>query len=116
MLVVGEQLVLEREIQSCAHCGTLWVTGMEYNHVRGFCRKCMRPTCGVTGCFECIPYERELEIIEAAYRAGLPEPVRCGHCRTFYQPVPGSGKVRGWCLLHNGPLCGECPDVDCRGR
>lgn len=95
---------LARDLQRCVHCQFAWLvdpSGPE----RGFCRRCMGPVCGRAGC-TCLHYEAELAMIEQAARRGHPAPLRCVHCGAFWTPAPGSGRERGWCVLHNGPLCG----------
>jgi len=32
--------------------------------------------------------------------------VQCAHCGGHWVPEPGSGRRRGWCFRHAGPLCG----------
>lgn len=40
----------------------------------------------------------------------------CCHCGGHWFPQPGSGRVRGWCMNCNGPVCGpgcaECVPVE----
>lgn len=42
--------------------------------------------------------------------------VMCCHCGGQYAPQPGSGRVRGWCMNCNGPVCGpgcaECVPLE----
>lgn len=32
--------------------------------------------------------------------------LQCCHCGGHWVPQPGSGRVRGWCMLCSGPICG----------
>jgi hypothetical protein len=41
----------------------------------------------------------------------------CAHCGGHWVPKPGSGRIRGWCMNCNGPVCGancgkECVPVE----
>ena len=37
--------------------------------------------------------------------------LQCVHCQGVWPVRPGSGKVRGFCLKCNGPICGpQCHD------
>lgn len=42
--------------------------------------------------------------------------LQCCHCGAVWMPVPGSGKRRGYCAKHAGPLCGQdaCIAMGCR--
>ena len=33
--------------------------------------------------------------------------LRCVHCGAHWQVRPGSGKIRGFCMRCNGPVCSE---------
>ena len=35
---------------------------------RGFCFRCMGPTCGKRGCVPCVPFEKRLEEVEGSQR------------------------------------------------
>lgn len=35
------------------------------------------------------------------------EILKCVHCGRRWEVEPGSGRERGWCMLHNGPTCGQ---------
>ena len=41
---------------------------------------------------------------------------QCQHCGAHFPITPGSGRVRGWCMNCNGPVCGpgcaECVPTD----
>lgn len=96
----GGQLV--RDVQRCVHCGAGWVID-ERGPERGFCRRCYGPTCDRGGCLsQCLHWEEELELVEK--RPGSVQ--RCAHCHISWRPTPGSGRLRGWCLVCNGALCG----------
>ena len=39
---------------------------------------------------------------------------QCVHCQTVWKVQPGSGRLRGFCMRCNGPICGpSC--MECRG-
>lgn len=59
--VIGETLM-------CVHCGKHWMIQPGSGNERGFCLNCMGPTCGGQKCFDCVPMERMLEIMEAKGR------------------------------------------------
>jgi hypothetical protein len=59
--VVGETL-------QCVHCAKHWMMQPGSGHERGFCLKCMGPTCGRQMCYECVPQEKWLELMEARGR------------------------------------------------
>lgn len=44
------------------------------------------------------------------------ETLQCVHCGGHWMIQPGSGKLRGFCLRCNGPICGpgcaECRPID----
>ncbi len=44
--------------------------------------------------------------------------LQCVHCGAHWQPKPGSGNVRGFCMKCNGPICGaacaECMPAEQR--
>ena len=52
------------ETLCCVHCRSHWVPVKGSGKVRGFCRKCMGPTCGSKSCDTCVPFEKRLEQIE----------------------------------------------------
>ena len=33
--------------------------------------------------------------------------LQCVHCGGHWTPIKGSGKMRGFCMKCNGPICGE---------
>ena len=49
-----------RECCHCCHCGKIWVVKPGSGKKRGFCLKCMQPTCGKQECDTCIPLEKKL--------------------------------------------------------
>ena len=56
-----------REIAStlqCVHHGGHFVSVKGSGIRRGFCLRCMGPTCGAPECDVCVPLEKQLEIIE----------------------------------------------------
>ena len=52
----------------CCHCQKHWVVRPNSGTIRGFCRMCMQVTCGKVECDPCIPFEKKLDMIEAAER------------------------------------------------
>lgn len=42
--------------------------------------------------------------------------LQCVHCGCHWQASPGSGRIRGFCMNCNGPVCGprcaECVPID----
>jgi len=48
----------------CCHCGGHWVSRRGSGIIRGFCVRCMKPTCGGIRCDPCIPFEKRLEMME----------------------------------------------------
>jgi len=58
------------QTQQCGHCGAHWVVRPGSGILRGFCRGCMRHTCGDPSCDAdgprgCVTWERKMEAIEA---------------------------------------------------
>ncbi len=52
------------DTKQCCHCGQHYVSVKGSGKIRGFCMRCMGPTCGAVSCDTCIPMEKQLEIIE----------------------------------------------------
>lgn len=49
----------------CGHCGRHWQVMKGSGKTRGFCMKCMKPTCGNKECNdECMPFEKRIELYE----------------------------------------------------
>jgi hypothetical protein len=55
----------------CAHCQKHWVPVKGSGVRRGFCMKCMAPTCGAAACDICAPFEKKMEEYERGKRAVL---------------------------------------------
>jgi len=55
----------------CCHCGCHFVSVKGSGTVRGFCLRCSAVTCGKPECDRCVPFEKQLEIIERKAH-GLP--------------------------------------------
>lgn len=53
----------EFDTQCCVHCRKHWIFKKGSGRKRGFCIKCMGPTCGCKECDNCIPYEKVIEKI-----------------------------------------------------
>ena len=58
----GETVIAET--LQCCHCGMHWVIQRGSGIERGFCLKCMGVSCGGAPCWECHPYERQIEDME----------------------------------------------------
>ncbi len=52
------------ETAMCVHCGYHWQIIRGSGRKRGFCTKCMGPTCGRRECDECVPLEKRIELME----------------------------------------------------
>lgn len=52
--------VQEFDTLQCVHCGLHWRIVHGSGKKRGFCMKCMGPTCGRHKCDECVPYEKQV--------------------------------------------------------
>jgi len=56
----------------CVHCGAHWIVKPGSGRKRGFCLKCMGPTCGSPRCeHSCNPVEAQIEAMEAAGDAAV---------------------------------------------
>lgn len=63
--VTGPDGVKERDSITCCHCGAVSFIVPGSGKVRGFCRMCMKATCGKERCLTvCVPLERKLEVME----------------------------------------------------
>ncbi len=63
--------ITEGQTLTCVHCGAMWQIIPGSGRERGFCFRCMGPTCDRNECNRCLPYERQLEIIEQRHRLYL---------------------------------------------
>jgi hypothetical protein len=66
ILVNGEEVACTLQ---CCHCGGHWIPVRGSKTVRGFCFRCNGPICGPC-CVECVPAERQLEILEGTRQPG----------------------------------------------
>lgn len=55
----------------CVHCGSHFPRQPGSGKVRGWCVRCHGPICG-PGCAACVPYEQQIENIEAGLPATTP--------------------------------------------
>jgi len=56
---------IEQDTIQCVHCQRHWQVIPGSGRKRGFCRKCMGPTCGSVACDEsCYPFEKRLDHVE----------------------------------------------------
>lgn len=62
------RVLAEGQTLSCSHCGAHWQVKPGSGRKRGFCSKCMAPTCGSKNCDTCIPFEKQLEAMEQRRR------------------------------------------------
>lgn len=62
------RVLAEGETLSCAHCGKTWHVKPGSGTHRGWCFKCNAPTCGSRACQTCLPWERQMEIMEQRHR------------------------------------------------
>jgi hypothetical protein len=63
----GALIVDGQEVAStlrCVHHGGHFVSKRGSGIRRGFCMKCMGPTCGEPACDLCVPLEVQLEVME----------------------------------------------------
>lgn len=58
MLVDGQEVAVTRQ---CCHCGRHFVSIRGSGHIRGFCRNCMKVTCGLPKCDHCRPYRARFD-------------------------------------------------------
>lgn len=55
----------EAETVQCVHCQAHWFIKPGSGILRGFCQRCVGPTCGKRNCtVKCVPAERMIEEIE----------------------------------------------------
>lgn len=64
IIIASEAGELTHDTLQCCHCGQHWAVVKGSGRKRGFCMKCMRPTCGCQACDSCTPYEKRIEQIE----------------------------------------------------
>lgn len=57
----GKQIA---ETLQCKHCNMHWQVIKGSGKRRGFCIRCMGPTCGKPSCDTCIPFEKKLDLYE----------------------------------------------------
>jgi hypothetical protein len=68
IIITGPGGTIERDTLQCCHCQKHWVVQPGSGRRRGFCLKCMKPTCGAEACQVCDPSEKKLERVEKAAR------------------------------------------------
>ena len=59
---------VEHDTLQCCHCGRHFIVKHGSGIRRGFCMNCNKVTCGATACSVCVPYEKQIEMIEAKCR------------------------------------------------
>jgi len=71
IVVTGDGQDYQRDCLRCVHCQKVWVVKPGSGRRRGFCTKCMGPTCGAHKCEECVPFEKKLDLYEKGKIATL---------------------------------------------
>lgn len=66
-IITGESGTVQSDTVCCVHCRHHWVVKPGSNKKRGFCMKCMGPTCGNKQCDNCVPYMKMIENIEKTH-------------------------------------------------
>lgn len=67
-IVDGKQVATTLQ---CPHCGGHFVPVQGSGKRRCWCLKCCAVTCGRPECDECVPIEKQLELIEKAYKSAM---------------------------------------------
>jgi hypothetical protein len=70
----GAFIVDGQEVAStiqCCHCGMHFVSKKGSGKQRGFCLCCHKITCGAPRCDVCIPFEKQLELMEQKASSGI---------------------------------------------
>ncbi len=71
----GSDRIQEADTLQCGHCGAHWTIMPGSGNKRGFCMNCGKPVCGKKACMAgCVPYERQIENMEAGLPADTPAP------------------------------------------
>ena len=68
ILITEPGKTIEHDTLQCCHCGQHFIVRHGSGTVRGFCTKCNKVTCGSPACLNCVPYEKQIEIIERKAR------------------------------------------------
>lgn len=63
--------VIEFDTEQCCHCGRHFQMVKGSGRRRGFCLCCNKITCGNPKCDVCIPFEKQLEIMEKQAISGV---------------------------------------------
>lgn len=61
IIVDGIEVAATRQ---CVHCGGHFVSVKGSGITRGFCRLCKGITCGSHSCDACIPFEKQLDMVD----------------------------------------------------
>lgn len=66
IIVDPDAPTLELHTITCCHCQFIvhFKAGASESESAGFCRLCMKATCGAARCQSCIPFEAKLELLE----------------------------------------------------
>lgn len=60
IIVSGENGTVQTDTVCCVHCRHHWEFKPGSGKDRGFCMKCMGPTCGAKVCDPCNPYRKQM--------------------------------------------------------
>ena len=60
--ILIDSVVVADTVQ-CVHCNAHWTPVKGSGIIRGFCRRCMGPVCGLK-CAACTPFEQRLDAAE----------------------------------------------------
>ena len=69
-IITGPEGEVQHDVKQCCHCGGYWRRVIGSGAIRGHCTKCNADFCG-PNCIVCIPYEKQLEMIEAGQELQL---------------------------------------------
>ncbi len=64
IVITGGSSLVEQDTLCCVHCRHHWIIKPGSGRIRGFCMKCMGPTCGSKQCDVCVPYMKKIEMLE----------------------------------------------------
>ncbi len=68
IMVGGKEVAMTHQ---CCHCNAHWIPMKGSKKIRGFCKNCNKRHCGAPKCWSCVPFEKQLEMSEKAYKEGL---------------------------------------------
>ncbi len=68
VIITGEYSTSGYDMVCCVHCRHHWEVKRGSGKTRGFCYKCMGPTCGSKKCGVCVPYEKMIDEVSRIRR------------------------------------------------